>query len=97
MTAAELAQSWVPVPLRARHIVVGDVIAGRDGRPWMVTAADPARGSILTTAQAGTDTIEVASDPDHTISVLVPVPERDALELTAELLGARVLERRTIG
>ena len=95
MTPAELSTYWVSVPLRARHIVAGDVVHGRDGRPWMVVAANVVQNSIVTTAQAGEDCIEVRSDPDHTISVFVPVLERDAIELTVDQLGARVIERRS--
>lgn len=91
MTATLPADVWVPVPLRARHVIAGDVIVGKDGSLWPITESR---------ATGGTWSINVANfgldypDPDDVIPVLVPVIERDAVELTREQLGARLIERR---
>jgi hypothetical protein len=37
----------------------------------------------------------VLVDLDDVIDVLIPVPEREAVELAREVLGARLVERRT--
>jgi len=49
--------------------------------------------SAVTAVRAGVEhTAEL--DLDEALQVLVPVSERDALELTRDELGARVVERR---
>lgn len=84
------ADCWVPVPLRWRHVIPGDVIVGRDGRPWMVTST----GTAVTAVDGPTAATQPV-DPDDPIPVLVPVTDRDAVELTRDQLGARLVERRT--
>lgn len=92
MTATLPPDVWVPVPVRARHIIVGDLIAGSDNAVWLVTESRPAGGTwSLNLYGHGL----VYPDPDEAIPVLVPVTERDAVELTRDQLGARLVERRT--
>lgn len=87
--------TYVPVPIRWRHVQVGDVFVGRDKQLWYVTDIRENAGALTVQAllQFWSRTGDV--DPDDVISVLVPVPERDAVELTREHLGARLVERRT--
>jgi hypothetical protein len=93
-----IADAWVPVPLRWRHVQVGDVFfSAKTGDLWLVTAAEnradrPARR--VTVAHGGaTHTAEV--ELDDIAQVLVPVIERDALRLSRDELGARLIDRRT--
>lgn len=96
MTAPELADCWTPVPLRWRHAIEGDVFVGRDGALWRVDQANsfgPAGIEVVVSCAAATHAADV--DPDEVVHVLVPVTERDAVELTREQLGARLVDRRT--
>lgn len=95
MTPTELATSWVPVPLRWRHVVTGDVFVGKDQTLWTVAGAVPGRHFGIE-VRSGANTFKTVIDPDDVIPVLVPVAERDAVELTIEQLGARLVERRTV-
>lgn len=89
--------AWVPVPLRWRHVLPGDVFVGRDESLWLVSDNESARGGLRVRARQGGDSYFSRDvDPDDVIPVLVPTPERDAVELTREQLGARLVERRTI-
>lgn len=92
MTPVELATSWVPVPIRWRHVIAGDIVIGEDGAPWAITDVDHLGTWV---AQNGPREYQSRPDPDDTIPVLVPVAERDAVELTRDQLGARLVERRT--
>lgn len=91
--------AWLPVPLRVRHVCVGDIFLSpkRTGQLWMVAGRvdlvdRPA--SAVTVVRSGVEhTAEL--DLDDTMQVLVPVTERDALRLTRDELGAALVERRT--
>lgn len=90
------ADAWVPVSLRWRHVVAGDVFVAPDGELWLVHAAQALPdGTFRVVADRGADEYGRPVDPDDVISVLVPVSLRDAVELTREQLGARLVERRT--
>lgn len=95
MTATLPPDVWVPVPIRWRHVQVGDVFVDSNGQLWHVMNTEPGRAGIKVKAllQFWTRTADV--DPDEIIYVLIPVPERDAVELTRDALGARLIERRT--
>lgn len=95
MTATLPSDVWVPVPLRARHIMAWDMIVGNDGSLWAVSssASDPS-GKWSISALCGAEGLSQFVDPDDVIPVLVPVVERDAVELTRDQLGARLVERR---
>lgn len=95
MTAPELADCWVPVPVRWRHLAPGDVFVAPDGRLWHLVGITPERGQLVAGAMHGEEYARRPVDPDDVIPVLVPTPERDAVELTREQLGARLVERRT--
>lgn len=88
------ADAWVPVPLRWRHVRAGDMFVDREGQPWFVADIRERDGQLRveTLLRGGGWTGEV--DPDDVIPVLVPVLERDMVELTREQLGARLVERR---
>lgn len=98
MTPAQLATAWVPVPLRWRHVHAGDVFVGGDQRLWIVHAvgAPPGRGRLLVAADCGADEYSGEVDPDDRVNVLIPATEAEAVELSIEQLGARLLERRTL-
>jgi hypothetical protein len=96
VTPEELATSWVPVPLRWRHVIAGDTFVDRNGALWHVTRVGmTADGFAAVAAQADAVTGSPV-DPDDVIPVLIPVSERDAVELTRDQLGARLVERRTL-
>lgn len=89
------ADCFVPVPIRWRHVLAGDVFVDRNGQLWHVVAANPHRTGLITVAaERGDESLTQQLDPDDVIHVLIPVPERDAVELTRERLGARLVERR---
>lgn len=94
MTPAELAQVFVPVPIRWRHVNARDTFIAPDGQPWHVTHTWPAKGLIEVTALNGPVKFSADVDPDDVVDVLIKVAERDAVELTMEELGARVIARR---
>ena len=85
--------AWVPVPMRWRHVVAGDVIVGHDGGLWLVAVRG--RDGLTTAMRTGADQHSAPVDPDDVVQVLVPVTEREAVELTRDQLGARLIERRT--
>lgn len=93
MTTALPRDVWVPVPLRWRHVIEGDIVLGGDGRTWLIAvrASDGSVGAMHTAEQRFSD----SPDPDDVIPVLIPVIERDAVELTREVLGARLIAGRT--
>lgn len=84
--------AFVPVPLRWRHVIASDVVLGRDGALWAITDVDHLGTWV---AVNGLREYQSQPDPDEVVNVLVPVTERDAVELTREQLGARLIERRT--
>jgi hypothetical protein len=99
MTPEEFATCWVPVPLRWRHVVAGDVIAGKGGHAWLVEQVPPFyvlnRGAER---YPGPDGKRHPVDPDEVVQVLTPVPMAQAMALTRAELGTQVIERRnTIG
>lgn len=85
------ADIFVPVPLRWRHVVAGDVFLGADGLLWAVENMHQGAVCVRNGRTQHADIV----DPDDVIPVLVPAVERDAVELTREQLGARLIERRT--
>lgn len=87
-----IPDAWVPVPLRAQHVLPGDVFVGKDGALWLVSETSPQFILRRTTDQMFS-AFDV--DPNAVIHVLVPVTERDALRLTRDELGAALVERRT--
>lgn len=90
------ADVFVPVPLRWRHVVSGDVIVDRSGELWIVGDNELPRGGVQVRARQGGEKYFARDvDPDDVVKVLVPVTERDALRLTRDQLGAQVVERRT--
>lgn len=94
MSATLPPDVWVPVPLRWRHVVAGDVFVAPDGSPWVVARREPSQGLIAVQVVQADDPFNSYVDPDDVINVLVPAVERDAVELTREQLGARLIERR---
>lgn len=91
------SDAWVPVPLRWRNVVAGDVFFSEKTRDlWLVVEGlDLERMARGVRVAHGATEHTAKVDPDDVIAVLVPVPERDALRLCRDELGARVLERRT--
>jgi hypothetical protein len=88
------ADAWVPVPVRFRHVVPGDVFVGRDGALWHIRATG-VLGRNIVSADQGENNRATPVDLDDVVQVLVPVGEREAVELTREQLGAQLVERRT--
>lgn len=93
-TTEQLADTWTPVPLRWRHVQLGDVIAG-GGLLWSVVQLGGYGTALNVRIACGARDWSGEVDPDETVSVLVPLPERDAVELTRDQLGARLTERRS--
>jgi hypothetical protein len=95
MTAIDPATCWVPVPVRWRYVQPGDVTVGVGGDLIPIEMLDYSKpGQITVTALDLPEPIPV--DPDELVSILVPVPERDAQRLTVEQLGGVVTGRRTV-
>jgi hypothetical protein len=101
VTAPELADCYVPIPLRWRHVIAGDILLGQSGVLFAVTASRPhvdPRGHITgqwaLTVGVGPDARPFIGDPDEPARVLTGVPERDALTVLRDELSARVVERR---
>lgn len=94
-----MSEVWVPVPLRWRHVNPGDVFLSEASCPddagtiWMVTRMEKDWGGKVT-CQSGPDVFSSEVDPDDVVDVLVPVSERDAVELSMDELGARLIARR---
>lgn len=87
--------AWLPVPLRWRHVLAGDVFVARNGTLWHVISTGTApTGQFLVATSRGPEEYGSTVDPDDSIQVLVPVAERDALRLTRDELGAALVERR---
>lgn len=95
MTAPLPADAFVPVPIRWRHAAAGDVFVGRDDRLWLVRQQlDHSSGRVEVVCDGGEGLIG-QPDPDEVVHVLVPVTERDAVELCIDELGARLIAGRT--
>lgn len=92
MTPDELNDCYVPLSIRWRHVKVGDVIAGQGGRLIAVESRG-GRGGQMAVHLHGWDHPFLV-DPDETVQVLYPVPMAQAMRLTREQLGARLLEQR---
>lgn len=96
MTAPALpADAWVPVPLRWRHVLPGDVIAGRDGLLYVERVMPDDRGRTVLQVMGAAGTWRGDVDPDEPVTVLMRADERDAATLLRDQLGARLIERRT--
>lgn len=92
MSAPTLADCYVPVPLRWRHVTAGDTIVTPDGALWHIGQRTPA-GDVY--AVRGEDEHTGTPDPDALVTVLVPATEREALTAARDELAAQVTERRT--
>ena len=99
MTAIDPATCWVPVPIRWRYVQPGDVFSGGAGLFWVqgIEHGGPAVVAHVVGPNTGAKAHPYILDPDEMVSVLVPIPERDAGALTVEQLGAVVIGRRTAG
>ena len=86
---------WVPVSIRFRYVQAGDTFVGNAAQLWHVISIKPDLSQLRIQAHQGHTLFSVMVDPDDVIDVLTPVPERDAIELTRDALGARLIERRT--
>lgn len=99
MTAIDPATCWVPVPVRWRYVQPGDVFAGAAGLFWVESASYGA-GTVcayVIGSNTGPKAKAYILDPDELVSILVPVPERDARSLVLEDLATHVIGRRTVG
>lgn len=96
MTAIDPATCWVPVPVRWRYVQPGDVIAGK-GQLYQAASSYPSEDRSQWVLMVTPGALVQIGDPDEMVSILVPVPERDAQRLAVEQLGAVVIGRRTVG
>lgn len=96
MTEPLPADAFVPVPIRWRHVQPGDHFLAPDGRAWHVIGFSDERGQRVAGAVHGEQHARRAVDPDEVIRVLVPVTERDAVQLCRDELGARLIAGRTV-
>lgn len=89
--------AWVPVKLRVRHLSVGDVVIGKTGDLWMVAELlnHATTASRYVTVRRGSDEATAEMDLDDPLKVLTRVPERDAMVLVRDELGAKLIERRS--
>lgn len=95
MTTTLPRDVFIPVPLRWRHVMSGDVFTGHNGALWHVTEVRSTTSALLlVTTESGPHSFQAEVDPDETVSVLVSVIERDAVELTREQLGVQLVQRR---
>jgi hypothetical protein len=103
-TGTTLEERWatdvlVPVPLRWRHVIAGDVFIGRDDQEWIVTKNgyhwEWTGWDLFVEREGRVVRAGRRIDPDDVVEVFVPAVERDAVELIREQLGARLIERRT--
>lgn len=90
MTPAEFETCYVPVPLRWRYVEPGDVFVGGE-RLWTVNKIN----SRQVTVSCGASTGSYDIDPDELVQVLTPVPMAQAVAITREQIGMRLIARRT--
>jgi len=92
------ADVWVPVPLRWRHVAPGDTFEGQDKKLWHVEyiGIGSQSGLLGAVVRRANDQWNGKVDPDEVVNVLVPVTERDAVELCRDELGARLADRRSV-
>jgi hypothetical protein len=87
---------WVPIPMRWSCVRPEMTLLRPDGREWMVMSATRTPSGTLVRARRGEQEF-FGVPPEPTALVLVPVPERDALTLSRDVLGSRIMsseERR---
>lgn len=104
MTPEEFETAYVPVPIRWRHIVAGDVFVGQHGALWTVVEirthnVSPENGYPhgmlgVRATNGGATRFEPSVDPDEAMHVLTPVPMAQAVALTRAELGMQLIERR---
>lgn len=94
MTPDELATCYVPLPLAWRYVVAGDVFVGKGGKLWTVLGAVPGV-HFGVEVQNGANTFKATVDPDAQVQVLTPVHAHDAMALTREELGGRLIAARS--
>jgi hypothetical protein len=90
MSPEDFETCFVPVPIRWRHVVAGDVIVGKGGLSWIVAGRPLGGGVELRAIGKWTGTV----DPDDVVQVLTPVPMAQAVALTREQIGMQLIERR---
>ena len=95
MTPEDFATCFVPIPLRSRHVIAGDAIVSEDNKLWPVVEIRGNAVDVLVPAHGAHAVRTFTVDPDDVVQVLTPVPMADAMVMTREQLGARVIERRT--
>ena len=86
--------AYVPVPLRQRHLLAGDVFVGQGGQLW--TVAVGTRPGYLT-ATIGQTVRAAEVDPDQVFNVLVEVPMAQAVSVAREQLAMQLVERNNGG
>lgn len=102
----------VPVPIRTSLLAPGDLIEDRKGVGRLVTdvcraeahpdprwRAQQYRGRVVVTVSRvdpRQGVVAFDADRDEPAQVLIPVSEVEAMRLTRDQLGARVMERRVI-
>lgn len=96
LAARPPADCYVPVPTRWRYARAEDTFVG-GGALWHVQTLGPSTrvpGALAVTAVCGARTFAVDDlDLDEAVTVLVTVSESDAVQLAAEVLGARLISR----
>lgn len=92
--AQPAADVHVPVPVRWRVVRPGDVIVGEDGELYMVTAVLVAPRGVELRLTHGKYDERHWGDPDQVANVLMRVELKDALVLTRDQLGARLMGTR---
>lgn len=85
---------WAPHTVRWRHARPGDAFTGHGGQLWHIADIGGSPDAIAVRAMQGARQVPVTVDPDEPVTLLLPVDERDAIALTADLLGARIIDRR---
>jgi hypothetical protein len=88
------ADVWVPIPQHWTTVEPGAWFLDPHGGRWTLDGVSQATGGVFVRARQGAQVY--AGHPASPIAqVLVPVPERDALTLSRDVLGSRIMERRT--
>lgn len=96
MTPEEFETCWVPVPLRWRHVVTGDVLQGKEAAGLYVERAmRDERGRVVVQVYSAAGVWRGDVDPDETVQVLTPVPMAQAVAITREQIGMQLIARRT--